>query len=250
VVPAVVLVAAWLHHSPGADGPWPADRTGQTPARRVQLASANLNLQTTDHRALRAWLLSDGAPDVMALQEFTPSALAMVNAADVQAAYPHRLLEPRVDPFGLAVLSKHRLQSAQPVQPSDPRATLVLRLVLDVQGQHLAVSAVHPMPPLDAAYAQARDASLRAEARHLQATGLPGVLVGDLNDTPWSTGLRAALPLRRATGLAPTWPQAWGWLSLLPLDHVLVTPQLQVLNHGLGPDIGSDHRPVWVQLAL
>ncbi|WP_353852098.1 endonuclease/exonuclease/phosphatase family protein [Piscinibacter sp.] len=65
-----------------------------------------------------------------------------------------------------------------------------------------------------------------------------------------STGLRATAPLQRANGLQPTWPNAWGWLSILPLDHVLVTPSIKLEDSSLGPDLGSDHRPVRVRLSL
>ncbi|WP_366919320.1 endonuclease/exonuclease/phosphatase family protein [Variovorax ginsengisoli] len=63
----------------------------------------------------------------------------------------------------------------------------------------------------------------------------------DSRGRPWMT---------RATGLASTWPNAGGWLSLLPLDHVLATPAWTTLGSTTGPDLGSDHRPVIVRLRL
>ena len=246
LVPLAMVAAAWLHQSPQAEA---RTALGQ-PAVTLTVASANLNFERTDHAALAAWLLSDDAPDAIALQEFTPSAMAMVNRPELLAAYPHRVLEPSDDQFGLGVLSKFPITSTEKVQPADELATLKLRLVLDVHGQKLAVTAVHPMPPISAAYAQERDASLRLEARLLADSGLPGILLGDMNDSPWSSGLQGAAPLLRASGLAPTWPNLGGWLSVLPLDHVLVTPGVRADGAGFGVDLGSDHRPVRVRLAL
>lgn len=217
---------------------------------RLTVASANLNFEHRDHAALAAWLLSGSGPDVVALQEYTESALAAVNVRNVLAAYPHRVLAPSDDPFGLGVLSKYPIASVERVPPANLLATLKLRLVLDVHGSRVALIAVHPMPPISADYARERDASLGLEAVRLSQAGIPGVLMGDMNDTPWSTGLRATAPLQRASGLTPTWPNAWGWLSLLPLDHVLVTPGVRVVEASLGPDLGSDHRPILVRLAL
>ena len=116
---------------------------------------------------------------------------------EVLAAYPHRVLEPSDDQFGLGVLSKYPIASAEKVPAADVLATLKLRLVLDVQGQKLALTAVHPMPPISAPYAQERDASLRLEARLLADSGLPGILLGDMNDSPWSTGLQATVALAK-----------------------------------------------------
>ncbi len=246
LVPLAMVMAAWLHQSPQAEARTGHDRATVT----LTVASANLNFERTDHTALAAWLLSADAPDAIALQEFTPSAMAMVTRPELLVAYPHRVLEPGDDQFGLGVLSKHPIASAEKVQAVDSLATLKLRLVLEVRGHRLAVTAVHPMPPISAPYAQERDASLRQEAGLLAHGGIPGILLGDMNDSPWSTGLRSAAPLQRASGLAPTWPNLGGWLSILPLDHVLVTPGVRVDGAGFGVDLGSDHRPVRVRLAL
>lgn len=246
LLPLGLVGAAWLHHAPAA----PEARAPDASALSLRVASANLNLQQRDHAALAAWLLGADAPDLIALQEFTGSAQALVNQPALRAAYPHRVLAPSEDPFGLALLSKHPIGAAEPVQAINPLATLKLRLRLELRGHPLAVTVVHPMPPLNAAYARERDASLRLEAERLSQAGMPGILLGDLNATPWSTGLRASAPLLRASSLRPTWPNAWGWLSVLPLDHVLVTPELRVDHSSLGPDLGSDHRPVLVQLVL
>jgi hypothetical protein len=52
------------------------------------VASANLNYERTDHAALAAWLLSGDGPDVIALQEFTESAMVTVTTATMVFAKP------------------------------------------------------------------------------------------------------------------------------------------------------------------
>jgi endonuclease/exonuclease/phosphatase (EEP) superfamily protein YafD len=247
VVPALVIATAWLYQSTTAMA---ISQSNDIPTNDLVVATANLNFEQKDHTALKVWLTSKSAPDVIALKEFTSSAEVAVKHSDVVAAYPHRVLEAREDQFGLAVLSKRAIESVERVTPDNPLATLKLRTVISVRGRHVAFTAVHPMPPISAAYARERDASLKREAELLSASGMPGILAGDMNDTPWSTGLRAAMPLVRATGITPTWPNAWGWLSTLPLDHVLVTPSIGAERAALGPDLGSDHRPVTVRLSF
>jgi endonuclease/exonuclease/phosphatase (EEP) superfamily protein YafD len=59
-----------------------------------------------------------------------------------------------------------------------------------------------------------------------------------------TTGLKDS---RVGFGWQPTWPT--GSMSLrIPIDHVLVEPDLVVLERQVGPDIGSDHLPVRVRL--
>jgi len=183
------------------------------------------------------------------LQEFSAAAAQLVANGPVRARYPHQVLVPAYDPFGIALLSRHPFTFTETVAPRDPRHTVRLRAKLAWQGREVAVSAMHPMPPLNRAYALARDAALADEARWLAAEAPLAVLAGDLNDTPWSTGVRGVSHvLRRASGLAPTWPNLGGWLSLLPLDHVLVSTGWTRVASAVGPDLGSDHRPVVVDL--
>lgn len=222
------------------------------PSEVLTVGTANLNAATTDFGPLTAWLASADAPDVVFLQEFTELARqALVRSPALAARYPHRLAVPQPDPFGLAVLSRHPLSGMQTLQPQDLLDTLRLRATVAWNGKAVHLSALHPMPPLDAPFAQARNRALVQEAQHLAQAGDPALMAGDLNITPWARGLFAVEgSMRRANGVAPSWPNAFGWLSVLPLDHVLASSGWQVLDSRIGPDLGSDHRPVVVRLVL
>ena len=83
----------------------------------------------------------------------------------------------------------------------------------------------------------------------------PILLCGDLNLTPWSpvfwrflrrSGLADS---SRGFGVQPSWPVGKPWMSV-PLDHCLVSPEITILDRRLGPAIGSDHYPVWVDFTL
>lgn len=247
VLPALVMAGSLLWQPatlPAAAG------LGVANARVLTVGTANLNLDTTDFAPLAQWLASADAPDVVVLQEYTDLAHAAVarNPA-IAARYPHRLEVPQPDPFGLAVLSRYPLVDPQAVQPHNERDTLRLRATLAWNGQPVHLSALHPMPPLDARFVQARDQALVQEAQHLSEKGGLGLLAGDLNTTPWARGLFAVdAHLRRANGVAASWPNAWGGLSVLPLDHVLASTGWRVVRSETGPDLGSDHRPVVVRL--
>ena len=106
------------------------------------------------------------------------------------------------------------------------------------------------MQPISPAFAASRDRQLRAWARlaELQPTLLPG----DLNATPWSRAFNHldALGLRRATGLAPTWPAALRGFAGIPIDHVLASRHWMRIDSSRGPDLGSDHAPVLARVTL
>lgn len=251
-LPALVMAGSWLWQPATLPAAAPAGPS-TTHAQVLTLGTANLNLDTTDFTPLRQWLASADAPDVVFLQEFTELAQhALADDPALAARYPHRLALPQPDPFGLAILSRHPLAEAQVLQPRTEHDTLRLRATLQWRNLPVHLSALHPMPPLSSAFARARDRALQDEAQHLAQAGGLAVLAGDLNTTPWARSLFAVQgTLRRANSAAPSWPNALGGvISVLPLDHVLASSGWQVVDAHRGPDLGSDHRPMVVRLAV
>lgn len=245
------MIAGSLIWQPGPLPTADATAPGTTHAQVLRVGTANLNLATTDFTPLRQWLASADAPDVVFLQEFTELAQrALADDPALAARYPHRLAVPQPDPFGLAILSRHPLADIQVLQPRTDHDTLRLRATMTWSGRPVQLSALHPMPPISSAFAQARDRALQDETQHLAQTSGLSVMAGDLNTTPWARGLWGAeqAQMRRAGLAVPTWPNAWGWLSVLPLDHVLASPGWQLVDAHTGPDLGSDHRPMVVRL--
>ena len=240
---AVVLGLAALNLSWTSLPALPQAAAGDA-ARDLKFASFNVNLDNREVQAILDWVAAE-SPDVLALLEVTPEMQPLLAA--LAARYPHSEQRPRPDPFGMAVFSRHAWQGAQFV--SDAGAPQRFTAQVQAPGGAFALHVLHPMPPISAADRVARDALL-ADLTHVPpgtATAPGAVLMGDLNTTPWASGLRgmAAAGWARATGLSPTY--ALG-LSL-PLDHVLATgAHWQRGAHGVGPWLGSDHRPVWAVL--
>ena len=81
------------------------------------------------------------------------------------------------------------------------------------------------------------------------------LVLGDLNMTfrsslfQWflrESGLRDS---RRGFGWQATWPVAVPLLAT-PIDHGLVSHEINVLNRELGPNVGSDHFPVILEFSI
>ena len=86
----------------------------------------------------------------------------------------------------------------------------------------------------------------------------PAIVLGDLNVSLWSpfyhsmietSGLRNA---RQGLGVLPTHSIVAPQFAALsaPIDHCLITPEIQVKDFRLGKAIGSDHRPIIADLLL
>jgi len=239
---AIVVLAAplpWLTAAPAAP-------SGERTADVLVVASANIQYRNPDARALAEWLRKENV-DVAVVVEV---ARAHVRELEAMTDYPYRRVVPDEGPFGIAVLSRHPLAEVKVIEGAAgiPR----IETVVQSPRGRIRLTALHPMPPLTAEDHFARNRLLRALADAAAASGEPSIAAGDLNATPWSSAFAglSGRGLRRASGLAPTWPAAAAGLMGIPIDHVLVTRQWRVVANRAGPNLGSDHLPVLVTLAL
>jgi len=251
---SVVLLArrnaVWLALLPMTALPWltvmPAlpNETGM-PRLELRLLTANL-AQSQDASALRA-LLDRQPVDLVLLQEVTPELAEQLGRWQ---DYPYRLLAPEDSPFGLALLSRKPLDGAKVSIDADGIPAIESRVVLP--GQAIALTVVHPMPPLSPYWHQKRNMGLQVLLQKNAAHGLPGLVAGDFNASPWSQALRGvqALGWQRASDLSPSWPALGrGWLGIA-IDQVVVNGPWRVAEQGLGPNLGSDHLPRLMRLQL
>jgi endonuclease/exonuclease/phosphatase (EEP) superfamily protein YafD len=213
-------------------------------AETFVVASANVLWTNTDLQPLLRWIAAE-QPDVVVLLEVAPAHAAALAGL---AGYPHRHVVASEDPFGIALLSRHPLQ--RPLTVRDSQGLPHIEAQAAWQGRRVNLLAVHPMPPLSAHFHAERNAKLARWASSATASGLPAIIAGDLNATPWSTAFNDldALGMRRATGLAPTWPTLLQGASGIPIDHVLANHHWARIASARGPDLGSDHLPVIARL--
>jgi endonuclease/exonuclease/phosphatase (EEP) superfamily protein YafD len=208
---------------------------------------ANVNLANRDPARLLAWLRARPA-DVVVLLELSP---AYARALSEQPDYPHRSLLPENNAFGIGIVSRKPLRDV--VVNLSASGIPALAATVDAGSgpsgsRPTRIVAAHPMPPLAPKWYDERDALLRQLAA--AASGGPLIVAGDLNATPWSSGLRDAhdAGLMRANGLLPTWPRGGRGVFGIPIDHVLANAHWRRGDSVRGPDIGSDHYPLRVAL--
>lgn len=236
---------------------WAIRPTGRLPHPhdvRLRVLSVNVHTANRDFAKVRAAIETSG-PDMLVLQEVDDR--WMSELAPLEPLFPHRLDQPRDDNFGLAVWSRHPIQSSEILEFAEVEVP-ALAVTVVVAGSPVRVLAVHLLPPGDAEYADARNRQLRAVAGWTRTQQGPLVVVGDFNATPWSPFFQDFLRHSRVGSgastwsLNPTWPAGGLGTVLLriPLDHCLVSPELAVFGRQVGPDIGSDHFPLQTDLAI
>ncbi|MCA9296626.1 MAG: endonuclease/exonuclease/phosphatase family protein [Phycisphaerales bacterium] len=216
-------------------------------ARSMCLMHANVLFNNAQPAAMRDQIIEID-PDIIVLEEITGRWDASLAA--LKETWPHQYVVPRDDAFGLAVLSRFPIASAERVFHDAPLPSIDC-LIRTPQGA-LRIVATHPVPPMSREAAEARDRQIDAVGDALDTARTRTMLVGDLNATMWSVPyeeLRRETRFRNARqgfGVFPTWPASLPVLCRIPIDHVLVTPDIRVSGFRLGEPCGSDHLPVIV----
>ncbi|MEM7811817.1 MAG: endonuclease/exonuclease/phosphatase family protein [Planctomycetota bacterium] len=226
----------------------------ETDGPRVRLLSTNVLTSNRDGGAFLD-LVRRSQPDVIVALEVDRRWAATLEG--LAAEYPFRRVVPRDDNFGIALLSRYELADLTTVMHD---GVPVIRATVET-ATPFTLFARHPLPPVGAENWRSRNRHLEDLAVETAAADCPVVVAGDLNLPPWSPFFRDLLREGRlcdsrrslsvfdadGTWPAPLWPF---WPLRTPIDHVLHTRDVATVSRRLGADIGSDHLPVLVELAL
>ena len=230
----------------------------KSPGKPTNLRVLSLNVLTSnpDKKKVTKYIRNEDA-DVVILSEVDDNWRNALDRALLRT-YPHSKIVTRFDNFGIAVYSKLPLDPASQIKQHGRFQIPYVDLYLKPPGkaEQIRIIGMHPVPPSNALYWRSRNSQLAATAKQIASRPeIPTVVCGDLNNSPWSpfyrdfekvSGLRNAA---KGFGIHPTWT-AFSFLLGLPIDHVLVSHQIHVADHRVGPDVGSDHRGIVVDLGL
>ncbi|WP_309721888.1 endonuclease/exonuclease/phosphatase family protein [Armatimonas sp.] len=217
---------------------------------RLKVFHANLLVLNTNYAAVQEQIKAE-SPDIVALAELTPGWFAALEP--LKKTYPYFVRNDAGDRFGLGIWSKFPMTGEAQYLGAGARCSVLAKVDLPT-GKKLTLLYTHPWPPSKAAWVVEQKRQLAAVAECIRAEPGPKLLLGDLNATPWSalfrklehdSGLRDT---ERDGGIAFTWPAP---LPIrIPIDHCLVSPELQVLRRRAGRATGSDHLPLILDFVL
>ena len=220
----------------------------------LRVASINVLFHNT-HYARVAAFLRRAHPDVAVLVEITPRWRAALDS--LRDEFPWQYYAqghdaPGRDSHGTLLLSRWPVERIETV-PMGSHADPTVAAALNVRGRTLHLIGVHPSWPIGPAVSAERNRELSQLAVRARATPAPLIVAGDFNVTAFSphfqtfvaqSGLRWAA---QGAGWQPTWP------TLLPvggiqIDHAFVSSGIAVRRFSRGPNVGSDHWPILIDL--
>lgn len=237
---------------------------------RLRILQANVNARNDSSRSLIGYVRQK-QPDVLLVVELSPSFLTQLSKE--LPDYPFRIASPNTNTAGIGLFSKIPMSRlAIECFGEVARPNVVGRFVF--QGRDITFVGTHLRPPVNA------DAwrEQKAEAEGIVAACGPGdslILAGDFNSAGWTASFQQFLhklnlvDTRVGFGLHPTWPTespiaripllrqyhrvpigVLNRLIMIPIDHFLISRDLVTIRREVGPYIGSDHYPVYIELGL
>ena len=227
------------------------------PQLALRVMSTNVWYRNRDYAAVRAAVRA-ASPDIAVFLEVTPRWAQEL--AVLRDLWPYQRWVPGRGHDAVMVISRLPWREAKPVVLGGAGEADAVRVTVMPGGYPLDILGVHLRWPVTPVTAAARERALVSLTRLARSSVHPLILLGDLNLTPHDgqfARLLAAGRLRNcaaSAGLVTTWP-AWAMLAGqqvpgLQLDHCLYTRGLTVEQFALGPQVGSDHRPILATLLV
>lgn len=238
----IVLVAPLYLGSPGETH---ADRPG------LRVISFNLLSSNEEYGAVIDYIRSSDA-DLVFLHEASRPWEAAISQAGLDYEFIRARSEDLI--FGTIVLARDEVEAVSyGFAETQPRA-VGLTYFPDDWPVSVDVLSIHTHSPTTRDRAALRDAQLDFASEWAADRDGAYMVVGDLNATPWSASFRhlmSAGDLRnsqRGFGLQASFPVGQLAVLRVPIDHLVHSEVISVRDRSLGPDLGSDHFPLVVDV--
>lgn len=214
--------------------------------------SANLHINNKDLSKLNHEL-KEINPDIILLLEVTPVHFEQLQT--VIQKYPYHIEKRSFGgpEIGFVFLSKLPIINNRVTKLSDV-CNFFLEAVIEINQKPVMFYGIHAQRPYAQNYFERKNQFLWL-GRQIKEQSLPVIAAGDFNTTPYSSFFREIVKItglrdsREGFGWLPSWPTYFPPLWI-PIDHVLVTPDIKVRKMTAGSYIGSDHYPVLAELSI
>ncbi|MBI1279851.1 MAG: hypothetical protein GC179_17115 [Anaerolineaceae bacterium] len=275
LLPIVILVAIWI-------GPRFLPKNRITQAIPLRVMSNNVSHFNIDPERVARLALAEN-PDIIFLQEVQLSDQEQA-LKPLDDAYPYQTRqqdEMRTGMYSAVNITYSRFPFviSKEIDPHIPGMPTLYRNVIEFRGQRVALYNIHLLSPGGAGrwtnltnnyfvhYAlgfddATRNSQIDALLAYLATEPYPYIVAGDFNTSDFSmtyTQIAARMQdsfAEAGVGLGSSWPaaRAFGWPAFIPpiirIDYIWHSAGLQAVNAWKGDFDGSDHLPMFADLAL
>jgi endonuclease/exonuclease/phosphatase (EEP) superfamily protein YafD len=226
--------------------PQPVDSAGQP----VRILFSNVNKYHAQYDRVIAMTQAE-QPDIAVFVEVGTQGVEALNV--LQSQLPYLLAHQHIETDGTAIYSKFPLLNPEIKTLGAGRKVVMAQL--EIGGKPVTLMAAHPSNAVGKIYVEERNQQLDAIATEIQSRSDRFILAADLNTTPWSPHYRRSLGkarlhnTRQGFGILPTWSRVHDFFAI-PIDHILVSPEIGTELTRVGRSVGSDHLPLISDLRI
>ena len=218
--------------------------------RAIRVVSLNLGPSYGHADSVSNYLTNIDA-DIALLQEFSPP--WEMQLVELSGRFPHSVLVPRPGSYGLAVYSRYPITDSFVESLVVPRIPFV-RASIRIGRTSLDVANIHLLTPVYPRWFALRNEQIEVIADTVDQMSNRTVVCGDWNLTPWSGQYQKLIDAgldhgRPGDQIKATWPSALGWAGI-PIDHCFASNGAAIRSKLIGPNVGSDHRPILVEIDI
>jgi endonuclease/exonuclease/phosphatase (EEP) superfamily protein YafD len=220
-------------------------------AHNLRLLLSNVNAANTNYPAL-LHLVETEKPDLLIVQEASDGWVEALES--IRTTHPYSRFVMNRDNAGIALFSRFPVEEFDTISADSlDFPSLVVRI--NIEDVKIGLISLHPPPPGTDAYLWERNQQFVKVAELVKRIPHPVIVAGDLNSSVWSpyysefvkqSGLVAA---RKGFGILPTWPTHNRFIRI-PIDHCLVSNDIQVSDCRTGTEVGSDHLPLLTDITF
>ncbi|NER15471.1 hypothetical protein GWK08_18600 [Leptobacterium flavescens] len=216
---------------------------------RLKVGGINVWSSNKEYQRVREFIEKEDF-DVFVLQELTPHWEREM--APLLAVYPHYRMAPRTGNYGIGIFSKIPFKKIEELYLNEVDHLSFLA-EFDFNKESIVLLGIHTVAPVDANGFKIRNSEFKRINSLVREQRKSTIVIGDLNCSGFSANMNR---LTKETGLVDS-RYGFGiqnsWHTQMPLvsasiDHCFVSEDLKVTDRRTGPNIGSDHYPLIVEL--
>lgn len=227
-------------------------------AENITILQFNVFRKNNDVEEITDWLIKQSNnADVIALFEVNNKWKDA--AARLSEIYPYSFQADLRGGREILVLSRLPSSSMELLEFNEKKSVRMVKMMALSHAHHLPVSFYfsHPATPIFPWSAAERNFFFASAVEEIKQDPIEyKIWVGDMNNTifsPTFKNMLMQLGMNQTFNLPwpeSTWPSFLSPCCGIAIDHVLVSPNVNVKTKILGPSLGSDHLPVITTLNL
>ena len=213
------------------------------------LFSVNAHDKNNNLEKLKA-AIQTADPEIMLIMEVIDE--IHTELSDVFARYPYTLETPVRDGFRIFLLSKHKMNDEN-ISYHGQSNSPFLQAKFNIDNHEFTVYSGHPKPSFNKKWNEDRYTYFKEIEKIIARNTGSKIIMGDFNTVPWDSRFVKFLKTinMRSTlinhGYKVTWPSYFLPMGI-PMDHILISNDLNYKDLTVGPDVGSDHYPISINL--